>query len=162
MFDTILMQIAGNEIDSTLTHSLSTLVTSFAILVGVIVPLIVSGLAYVKTKSQDPKINEAIDTAIHVGLIATAVANKSLENKQNIKALIDIDLRTDSSDIEKTRAEKQALFEKLDYEIKATEAQIKRLIPMIPGNANADTIPTLPRESDFSDYDREEKYERKL
>ena len=45
--------------------------------------------------------------------------------------------------------EKKALIDKLNKEIQATEAQIKRITPMIPGQANADTIPDLPRESDF-------------
>jgi hypothetical protein len=53
-----------------------------------VAPLIVSGLAYVKAKSQDPKINEAADTGIYVGQLATATANKALENKQNIKEII--------------------------------------------------------------------------
>jgi hypothetical protein len=45
--------------------------------------------------------------------------------------------------------EKQGLVEKLNKEIKATEAQIRRITPKIPGEANADTIPNLPREKDF-------------
>ena len=117
------------------SESLSELINSVSLLVGVVAPLIVSGLAYVKAKSQDPKINEAIETGIHVGQMATATANKALENKQNIKSLIEFGLK--------------ALIEKLNQEIQATEAQIKRITPMIPGKANADTIPNLPREKDF-------------
>jgi peptidoglycan hydrolase CwlO-like protein len=46
-------------------------------------------------------------------------------------------------------AEKQELIDKLNKEIKATQEQIKRIAPMIPGQANADTIADLPREKDF-------------
>ena len=49
-----------------------------------------------KAKSQDPKINEAIETGIHVGQMATATANKALENKQNIKSLIEFGLKAAS------------------------------------------------------------------
>jgi peptidoglycan hydrolase CwlO-like protein len=131
------------------SESLSELINSVSLLVGVIAPLIVSGLAYVKAKSQDPKINEAIETGIHVGQMATATANKALENKQNIKSLIEFGLKAAPDEIQQAIDKKKALIEKLNQEIQATEAQIKRITPMIPGKANADTIPNLPREKDF-------------
>jgi hypothetical protein len=131
------------------SESLSELINSVSLLVGVIAPLIVSGLAYVKAKSQDPKINEAIETGIHVGQMATATANKALENKQNIKSLIEFGLKAAPDEIQQAIDKRKALIEKLNQEIQATEAQIKRITPMIPGKANADTIPNLPREKDF-------------
>ena len=134
---------------TTVSQSLSELINSVALLIGVVAPLIVSGFAYVKAKSQDPKIKEAIDTGIHVGQIATATANKALENKQNIKEVLDLGLKAAPEDVKKILAEKQALIEKLNKEIQATQAQIKRITPMIPGQANADTIADLPREKDF-------------
>ena len=140
---------AATTTTATTSQSLSELINSIAILIGVVAPLIVSGLAYVKAKSQDPKIKEAIDTGIHVGQIATATANKALENKQNIKELLDFSLKIAPEDAKKMLAEKQALIDKLNKEIQATQAQIKRLTPMIPGQANADTIADLPRENDF-------------
>ena len=134
---------------TTTSQSLGELINSVALLVGVVAPLIVSGLAYVKAKSQDPKIKEAAETGIHVGRIATATANKALENKQNIKELLEFGLSVAPEDARRALAEKQALIDKLNKEIQATEAQIKRITPMIPGQANADTIPDLPREKDF-------------
>jgi hypothetical protein len=124
------------------SESLSELINSVSLLVGVVAPLIVSGLAYVKAKSQDPKINEAIETGIHVGQMA-------LENKQNIKSLIEFGLKAAPDEIQQAIDKRKALIEKLNQEIQATEAQIKRITPMIPGKANADTIPNLPREKDF-------------
>lgn len=134
---------------TTVSQSLSELVNSVAILIGVVAPLIVSGLAYVKAKSQDPKIKEAMDTGIHVGQMATATANKALENKENIKELIDLGFKAAPEDVKKILEEKQAFIEKLNKEILATQAQIKRITPMIPGQANADTLADLPREKDF-------------
>ena len=131
------------------SESLSELINSVSLLVGVVAPLIVSGLAYVKAKSQDPKINDAIETGIHVGQMATATANKALENKQNIKSLIEFGLKAAPDEIQQAIDKRKALIEKLNQEIQATEAQIKRITPMIPGKANADTIPNLPREKDF-------------
>src|SRR5262245_32294007 len=61
---------------TSVSASLSELINSVALLVGVVAPLIVSGLAYVKAKSQDPKIKEAAETGIYVGQMATATANK--------------------------------------------------------------------------------------
>ena len=139
-----------NNTDTTgISQSLSELINSVSLLIGVVAPLIVSGLAYVKSKSQDPKINQAIETGIHVGRIATATANKALENKQNILSLIQVGLKAAPQEVQQAIDEKKALIDKLNKEIQATEAQIKRITPMIPGQANADTIPDLPRESDF-------------
>ena len=132
-----------------ISESISETINSVALLIGVVAPLIVSGLAYVKAKSQDPKIKEAIDTGIHVGQMATTLSNKALENKQNIKALVELGLKAAPDEVQQAIDEKKALLIKLNKEIQATEAQIKQIAPMIPGQANADTIPDLPREMDF-------------
>jgi predicted transcriptional regulator len=139
----------NNTATTSTSESLSQLINSVALLLGVIAPLIVSGLAYVKSKSQDPKINEAIETGIHVGQMATTISNKALENKQSIKTLIELGLKAAPDEVQQAIDEKKALIDKLNKEIKATEAQIKQIAPMIPGQANADTIPNLPREKDF-------------
>src|ERR671922_708122 len=91
-----------NNTDATtgISQSISELINSVALLVGVIAPLIVSGLAYVKAKSQDPKINEAIETGIHVGQMATTISNKALENKQNIKALVELGLKAAPDEVQ--------------------------------------------------------------
>jgi predicted transcriptional regulator len=139
----------NNTATTSTSESLSQLINSVALLLGVIAPLIVSGLAYVKSKSQDPKINEAIETGIHVGQMATTISNKALENKQSIKTLIELGLKAAPDEVQQAIDERKALIDKLNKEIQATEAQIKRIAPMIPGQANADTIPNLPREKDF-------------
>ncbi len=139
----------NNTATTSTSESLSQLINSVALLLGVIAPLIVSGLAYVKSKSQDPKINEAIETGIHVGQMATTISNKALENKQSIKTLIELGLKAAPDEVQQAIDQKKALIDKLNKEIQATEAQIKRIAPMIPGQANADTIPNLPREKDF-------------
>ena len=149
MIEAVLMQVAGTTTaaTSTLAESLSTLVNSVALAVGAITPIIVSILAYTKAKSHDPKINEALDTGIAVGKVATATANKALENKQNIKTLIYLGLQTSPPDTQ--QASKQALIDRLNKEIQATTAQIKQLTPMVPGAANADTDTTIKRENNF-------------
>ena len=151
MFEDVLMQVAGTTTVTTptLAESLSTLVNSVALAVGAITPIIVSILAYTKAKSHDPKINEALETGIAVGKVATATANKALENKQNIKTLIDLGLQMSPQDTQQAIASKQALIDRLNNEIQATTAQLKQLTPMIPGAANADTDTTLKRENNF-------------
>lgn len=142
-------QQQNNTNTSGVSQSLTELVNSIAILVGVVAPLIVSGFAYVKARSQDPKIKEAADTGIYVGLLATATANKALENKQKMKEVIDFSLMIAPDEAKKTLLEKKEFIDKLNKEIQATDAQIRRLTPMIPGQANADTISDLPREDSF-------------
>ena len=127
--------------------SLANIINSVALIIGVIVPLIVSGLAYIKSKSQDPKIQEAADTAMHVGRIATATANKALENKEHIKEILQVGVALAPEDAKRMLAENQARIDQLNKEIQATTAQIKRLAANIPGYANADTIADLPRET---------------
>src|SRR5215210_6659711 len=88
-----------------------------------------------------------------MGRIATATPIKALEKKQNIKELLEFfGIALAPEDAKKILAEKQALIEKLNKEIQATQAQIKRITPMIRGQANADTIPDLPRENNSSSY----------
>jgi mannitol-specific phosphotransferase system IIBC component len=127
--------------------SLASAINSIAVIVGVIVPLIVSGAAYVKSKSQDPRIQEAADTAMHVGRIATATANKALENKEHIKEILEVGVALAPEDAKRVLAENQARIDQLNKEIQATTAQIKRLAANVPGYANADTIADLPRET---------------
>ena len=62
-------------------------------MVGAVVPLIMSVLTYVKARSHDPQIKKALDTGVAVGRIATATAKKAVENKENIKSLIDVGLK---------------------------------------------------------------------
>jgi peptidoglycan hydrolase CwlO-like protein len=81
--------------------------------------------------------------------MATTISNKALENKQSIKTLIELGLKAAPDEVQQAIDEKKALIDKLNKEIQVTEAQIKRMAPMIPGQANADTIPNLPREKDF-------------
>jgi hypothetical protein len=76
------MYAQSNTNTKSFSQSLSGLINSIALLVGVVAPVIVSGLAYVKAKSQDPKIKEAADTGIYVGQLATATANKGLKNNR--------------------------------------------------------------------------------
>lgn len=85
--------VQSNTTTESFSQSASGLINSIAMLVGVVAPLIVSGLAYLNVKSQDPKIKEAADTGIYVGLLAIATAKKALENKQNIKEIIDFSLK---------------------------------------------------------------------
>lgn len=97
-----------------ISESISETINSVALLIGVVAPLIVSGLAYVKAKSQDPKIKEAIDTGIHVGQMATTLSNKALENKQNIKALVELGLKAAPDEVQQAIDEKKALIDKLN------------------------------------------------
>jgi type IV secretory pathway TrbL component len=149
-FQVLQIYAQQNNTDTiSISESISETINSVALLIGVVAPLIVSGLAYVKAKSQDPKIKEAIDTGIHVGQMATTLSNKALENKQNIKALVELGLKAAPDEVQQAIDEKKALLIKLNTEVQATEAQIKQIAPMIPGQANADTIRDLPREMDF-------------
>lgn len=97
-----------------ISESISETINSVALLIGVVAPLIVSGLAYVKAKSQDPKIKEAIDTGIHVGQMATTLSNKALENKKNIKALVELGLKAAPDEVQQAIDEKKALIDKLN------------------------------------------------
>jgi|SRR5215212_807287 len=129
--------------------SLSQLVNAVALLIAAVAPLIVAGLAYVKANSQDPKINHAINTATSGAQMASLISNKALENKENIKSVIEFSLKAAPTEVQQAIDERKALIDKLNTEILATQAQLKRLTPTIPGEANADTIPDLPREKDF-------------
>ena len=67
------------------SESISGLVNAVSLLVGAVVPLIIAVFSYVKAKSHDPKIDQAMNTGIAVGRIATATANKALENKKILR-----------------------------------------------------------------------------
>ena len=133
----------------TSSESIGSLINAVSLLVGAVVPMIVASLSYVKARSHDPKINEALDTGIAVGKLATATANKALENKESIKSALQMGLSVVPQDQQQVITQKQTLIDQLTKEISATSAQINQLKPMIPGKANADTITNLPREKDF-------------
>lgn len=151
MFETIIMATQAGNITSqvdqaALVTTYSNLVNSIALAVGAIAPVLVSVFALLKARSHDPQIKEALDTGISVGQIATATANKALENKENIKALTEMAISAAPQDMKEALAKKKELIDKLNREIEATASQLKRLTPAIPGKANADSIPDLPRE----------------
>jgi hypothetical protein len=143
MFEAVLFQVAGTITTPTESESISGLINSISLLVGAVIPLIVSTLTYVKARSHDPEIKKALDTGIAVGRIATATAKKAVENKENIKSLIDVSLKEAPPQALKT------LMNKITQEIDTTNAQIARLRPDVPPEADADKIADLPREKDF-------------
>jgi hypothetical protein len=151
MLEQILFAIAGTNstnppVPPTPAESLTSLVTAVSLLVGAVAPMIISSLSYVKAKSHDPKIDKALDTAISVGKLSTAISNKALENKESIRSAIQLGISITPEEAQKALAQKHELIEKLNGEIAATSGQLKRLQPLIPGEANADTIADLPRE----------------
>ena len=135
MIEAVLMQVAGTTTatTSTLAESLGSISqfcssSSWSYYThNCIDPRIYEG-----RNPMIPKINEALDTGIAVGKVATATANKALENKQNIKTLIDLGLQTLPQDTRQAIASKQALIDRLNKEIQATTAQIKQLTPIVP------------------------------
>lgn len=133
-------------VPATTAGSLSESINAIAVLIGVIAPLIISLLAYLKAKTQDPKIQKAIDDGINIGRVTTAMANKTVENKQHIKEALEVGIALAPEDAKKVLEANKAKIDQLNMEINATRAQISRLVPMIPGEANADTIADLPRE----------------
>jgi type IV secretory pathway TrbL component len=109
-FQVLQIYAQQNNTDTiSISESISETINSVALLIGVVAPLIVSGLAYVKAKSQDPKIKEAIDTGIHVGQMATTLSNKALENKQNIKALVELGLKAAPDEVQQAIDEKKGI-----------------------------------------------------
>jgi hypothetical protein len=149
MYDPFIIQaVLGNTTVTTPTtsESLSTLVSSIALLIGAVVPIIISVLSFVKVQSHDPKIKDAMNTAISVGKLTTTISNKALENKESLKSAIEWGLSVTPEDSKNAILKKQELIDKLTAQIEATRAQLNRLTPDIPGKANADTIKDLPRE----------------
>jgi phosphoglycerate-specific signal transduction histidine kinase len=149
MFESLLLQAAGGTTVPTASESLSGLINAISLLVGAVVPLIISVLTYVKASSHDPQIKKALDTGVAVGRIATATAKKAVENKENIKSLIDVGLKIAPPQAQQAIEEQKTLMKKVTREIEATNAQISQLRPAVPPEADADTIKDLPREKDF-------------
>jgi hypothetical protein len=134
-------------VPTTVSGSISESINSFAILIGTIAPLIIALLAYMRTKTQDPKIQKAIDDATSVAILATTTANKTLENKQHIREALEVGVALAPEDARKALEANKAKIDQLNREIQATEAQLKRIVPLIPPEANADRIADLPRET---------------
>src|SRR5918911_906849 len=132
MFEAVLLQVAGSSTAPTASESLSGLINAISLLVGAVVPLIVSTLTYVKARSHDPQIKKALDTGVAVGRIATATAKKAVENKENIKTLIDAGLKVAPPQAQQAIEEHKTLMNKITREIDATNAQIARLRYTIP------------------------------
>jgi hypothetical protein len=149
MFEAVLLKAAGSSTAPTASESLSGLINAISLLVGAVVPLIVPTLTFVKARSHDPQIKKALETGAAVGRIATATAKKAVENKENIKTLIDVGLKMAPPQAQQAIEEQKKLMNKVTQEIEATNAQIARLRPDVPPEADADKIANLPREKDF-------------
>jgi hypothetical protein len=61
MFESLLLQAAGGTTVPTASESLSGLINAISLLVGAVVPLIISVLTYVKASSHDPQIKKALE-----------------------------------------------------------------------------------------------------
>ena len=134
-------------VPTTVAGSIGESINSVAVLIGTIAPLIIALFAYMRTKTQDPKIQKAIDDATSVAILATTTANKTLENKQHIREALEVGIALAPEDARKALEANKAKIDQLNREIQATEAQLKRIVPLIPPEANADRIADLPRET---------------
>ncbi len=121
-------------------------VTSYAALIGMVGALIVGIAAFLKTKTQNPQICKALSDIQDIGHLSTAFSQKAVEQQK--------DLQTVASVITALSPEAKSLLEahQKDAEYwkeKANVAtqQLGVLLPMVPKDAQANSMPDLPRES---------------
>jgi type III secretory pathway component EscV len=138
MFELIMQSEAVNVAVST--------ITSYAAMVGVIGALIVGVAAFLKTKTQNPQICKALSDIQDIGKLSTAFSQKAVEQQK--------DMQTVASVITALSPEAKALLESHQkdaeyWKEKANVAtqQLGVLLPLVPKEAQANSLPDLPREN---------------
>jgi hypothetical protein len=139
MFESLLMQ------SSAVTDSVA-LVIAITTAIGTVGALVASISAKIKQVSHSQRIDKIADEAQSIGQLATAFAQKTAEQQDELKTVADV-ITNLSPDAKKLLEDQQKNMEYWRDRANAADQQIKRLLPLVPGDAQANNIPNLPREN---------------
>lgn len=146
-FSSLLMQApVASTVQQTAVDSAVALVTAIGSLVATIGALIAGVAAFLKSKSHDPKISKALDSAIDVGKLATAMGQKTVEQQKDLRTVAEV-IATISPQAKQALDQHQKDLDYWKEKADISQQQLNRLLPLVPKEAQANAIDGLPRES---------------
>src|SRR5215831_4831616 len=148
-FGSLLMQAPTATppvIQQTAVDSAVALTTAIGSLVATIGGIIAAVAAFLKSKSHDPKISKALDSVVDVGKLATAMGQKTVEQQKDLRTVAEV-ITTMSPEAKKILDQHQKDLDYWKEKADISQQQLNRLLPLVPKEAQANTIDNLPRES---------------
>ena len=116
--------------------AIATVVTTVGGMLAVLLPKI-------KTNSQE--LEKAKEIAIEGSRAATFAARGILENKEQIKAVVDVGVNLAPKEAQLALEKNKAKLEELTKEIEIKRKQFERLIQMVPKEGQIDLVQQFPR-----------------
>lgn len=125
------------------TDALLALVTAIATVVTTVGGMLAVLLPKIKTNSQE--LEKAKEIAIEGSRAATFAARGILENKEQIKAVVDVGVNLAPKEAQLALEKNKAKLEELTKEIEIKRKQFERLIQMVPKEGQIDLVQQFPR-----------------
>lgn len=122
------------------------LVTAVGSLIATLGALVAGVAAFLKSKSHDPKISKALDSAIDVGKLATAMGQKTVEQQKDLRTVAEV-IATISPQAKQALDQHQKDLDYWKEKADISQQQLNRLLPLVPKEAQANAMDGLPRES---------------
>jgi ATP-dependent DNA ligase len=138
VFESLLLQ-------ATPVESITALVVAISTGMGTIGALIIAVMNRAKVVTHDQKLVKIEDAAISVGRVATAFAQKTAEQQDEIKTVAEA-VTSLSPDAKNLLAQKQKDIDYWAERARAADAQTKRLLAFVPPESQANAMSDLPRE----------------
>jgi hypothetical protein len=125
------------------TDAIVALVTAIATVVTTVGGMLAVLLPKIKTNSQE--LERAKEIAIEGSRAATFAARGILENKEEIKAVVDVGVNLAPKEAQLALEKNKAKLEEPTKEIEIKRKQFERLIQMVPKAGQIDLVEKFPR-----------------
>ncbi len=135
--------IPSNVSASSGTDAIVALVTAIATVVTTVAGMLAVLLPKIKTNSQE--LQKAKDIAIEGARAATFAARGILENKEEIRTVVDFGVNLAPKEAQLALEKNKVKLEELTKEIEIKRKQFERLIQMVPKEGQIDLVEKFPR-----------------
>ena len=133
----------SNDTASSGTDAIVALVTAIATVVTTVGGMLAVLLPKIKTNSQE--LEKAKEIAIEGARAATFAARGILENKEEIRTVVDYGVNLAPKEAQLALEKNKAKLEELTNEIEIKRKQFERLIQMVPKEGQIDLVQHFPR-----------------
>jgi hypothetical protein len=124
---------------------LTALIIALATAVGTVGALVTAVSAKIKSSTHDARLLKLADDATAVGQLATAFAQKTAEQQGQLQTVAEV-ITNLSPEAKKLLADRDSEIQVWREKTQVADAQLKRLLPIVDGRAQANAIVDLPRE----------------
>jgi|GEM_PF-2689646 len=141
-----MLEIGAMMMQSTAVDAAIATVVSYATLIGLIGTIVVAAAAFLKTKTQNPQICKALSDIQDIGKLTTAFSQKTVEQQKDLQTVAQV-ITTLSPEAKKLLEDNKKQLEYWQEKANIATQQLNVLLPMIPKEAQANSMTNLPREN---------------